>query len=185
LKTGVSNIENESNDQFGLIQSGLQQPQTSNPYILALIDIDQKQADLKNSLETVEASQKAMEARLNDLENTFTLEKAFFGPAPVLPVVTPVTAPVQEFLPLSTIAPVVPKPAKQKRPRMTKLRKLRTEKGLSGSDVASVAGISKSHYKNIETGRSDPSYKTLQGIAKALGVSTAKIASCLESRGGR
>jgi Rha family phage regulatory protein len=166
--------------KFEEMEHQLQQPQvlTTNPYILALIDIDQKQAALKTSLDAVEASQKTLETKVKDLENTIVLGKAFFGPPPV-----PVAAPTQEPLPLPLLA-IAEHPSKQSKPRqrkpkMSKLRKLRVEKGLSSSDVAKIVGISPSHLNHIETGGAVPSYKTLQGIAKALGVTTARVAGYL------
>jgi Rha family phage regulatory protein len=167
--------------KFEEMEHQLQQPQalTTNPYILALIDIDQKQNVLQATITKMESSQKTLETKVKDLENTVTLGKAFFGPPPVS-----VTAPTQEPLPLPLLAmtehpKIKPSKSRQKKPKMSKLRKLRVEKGLSSSDVAKIVGISPSHLNHIETGGAVPSYKTLQGIAKALGVTTARVAGYL------
>ena len=50
------------------------------------------------------------------------------------------------------------------------LRLYRNEKGLSQSQVAESAGISRISYRNIESGKSVPKVSTLQNIASSLGV---------------
>jgi Zn-dependent peptidase ImmA (M78 family)/transcriptional regulator with XRE-family HTH domain len=50
------------------------------------------------------------------------------------------------------------------------LRRLRDEKGLSQTDVAERAGISRVAYRNIETGDAAPRASTLARIAEVLGV---------------
>ncbi len=50
------------------------------------------------------------------------------------------------------------------------LRRFRLSKGLSQSEVAANAGISRPAYRKIETGESEPRVSTLQNIAQALDV---------------
>jgi Zn-dependent peptidase ImmA (M78 family)/DNA-binding XRE family transcriptional regulator len=50
------------------------------------------------------------------------------------------------------------------------LRRLREAKGLSQSQVADLAGISRVAYRNIENGNSTPKVSTLQNIASGVGV---------------
>jgi Zn-dependent peptidase ImmA (M78 family)/DNA-binding XRE family transcriptional regulator len=52
----------------------------------------------------------------------------------------------------------------------TNLRRLREAKGLSQSQVADLAGISRVAYRNIENGNSTPKVSTLQNIASGVGV---------------
>lgn len=49
------------------------------------------------------------------------------------------------------------------------LREWRRSKGLRQKEVAEKLGISLQHYKNIESGFSDPSYKNLERFAKIFG----------------
>lgn len=50
------------------------------------------------------------------------------------------------------------------------LRLYRNKKGLSQSQVAESAGISRVSYRNIESGKSVPKVSTLQNIASSLGI---------------
>lgn len=64
-----------------------------------------------------------------------------------------------------------------------RLRALREERGLSLQDVASRAGIAKSHVWEIEQGRSrNPTIATTVGIARALGVSLDYLAGLTSAR---
>jgi DNA-binding XRE family transcriptional regulator len=60
------------------------------------------------------------------------------------------------------------------------IRQLRTEKGASLEALAGDAGISKNMLSLIERGEGNPSWSTVEGIAKALGVSVAKLARLAE-----
>jgi len=50
------------------------------------------------------------------------------------------------------------------------LRMYRKAKGLTQGEVAQQAGISRTAYRNIETGKADPKVDTLISICNALGV---------------
>lgn len=50
------------------------------------------------------------------------------------------------------------------------LRRIRVAKGLTQSEVADLAGISRIAYRNIENGSSTPKVSTLQNIASGVGV---------------
>jgi transcriptional regulator with XRE-family HTH domain len=54
--------------------------------------------------------------------------------------------------------------------RREALKDVRISKGLSQAQIASRAGLSRSHYTNIETGARKPSLSVMQAICKALGV---------------
>jgi transcriptional regulator with XRE-family HTH domain len=64
-----------------------------------------------------------------------------------------------------------------------RMRALREERGLSLQEVASRAGIAKSHVWEIEQGRSrNPTIATTVGIARALGVSLDYLAGLTTAR---
>lgn len=50
------------------------------------------------------------------------------------------------------------------------IRKIRLGKNITQKDLAKAANISNSYLSDIEKGRSNPSLKTLRGLAKALEV---------------
>ncbi len=54
-----------------------------------------------------------------------------------------------------------------------RLRSLRAEAGLSVAALAEKAGIARTSLHNIEAGRREPTFSTLQRLALALGVSLA------------
>lgn len=56
-----------------------------------------------------------------------------------------------------------------------KLKNLRLELGLTQAEVAKRAGIHVNFYARIERGEENPSYDTLEAIAKALKVKSAKF----------
>ena len=60
------------------------------------------------------------------------------------------------------------------------IRELRTKRGASLEALAGEAGISKNMLSLIERGEGNPSWSTVEGIAKALGVSVAKLARLAE-----
>ena len=55
------------------------------------------------------------------------------------------------------------------------IRRIRISRGLSQEAAAVRAGISRNAYRSIETGRSEPRVSSLQGIARALGVSLPEL----------
>lgn len=57
-----------------------------------------------------------------------------------------------------------------------KIRELRNKKGLSQERLARVAGVSYNTVVKIESGESkNPTFQTMAGIAKALGVSLDEL----------
>jgi transcriptional regulator with XRE-family HTH domain len=46
----------------------------------------------------------------------------------------------------------------------------RTQRGLSQSELANIAGISVSYLSLLERGKRDPTFSTVEGIANALGI---------------
>ncbi len=58
------------------------------------------------------------------------------------------------------------------------VEKIRNEKNLSMSELAKLAGISKSTLYDIESGQSDPKLSTLCKISEALDVPCEKLFSC-------
>jgi transcriptional regulator with XRE-family HTH domain len=56
------------------------------------------------------------------------------------------------------------------------IRAIRAERGLSQETVALDADMEPSWLSHIESGRRNPSWATIQRIAKALGVRTSDIA---------
>jgi transcriptional regulator with XRE-family HTH domain len=66
--------------------------------------------------------------------------------------------------------PAVPR----KRKRVTfadRLRQVRAEAGVSQYRLAKLTGLSKQALSQLELGQSQPSWETVQAIARALGVS--------------
>lgn len=55
------------------------------------------------------------------------------------------------------------------------IRRVRASRGLSQQNVADQAGLSRNAYRSIETGQSEPRVSSLQGIARALGVSLQEL----------
>ena len=56
-----------------------------------------------------------------------------------------------------------------------RLKEARTKKGLSQAAVAAKARISREYLNKLEAGKYDPTVGVLQRLAKALGVSLAKL----------
>jgi transcriptional regulator with XRE-family HTH domain len=50
------------------------------------------------------------------------------------------------------------------------IRLCRTQRGLSQSELAKIAGISVSYLSLLERGKRDPTFSTIEGIASALDV---------------
>ena len=65
------------------------------------------------------------------------------------------------------------KPAKPKQMEMNlnsfNIKKLRTEKGISAKKLAEMAGVSDKAVLDLEKGKTDPKFSTLQKIMWALG----------------
>ena len=64
------------------------------------------------------------------------------------------------------------------------IRELRTEQGDSLEALASQAGITKNMLSLIERGEGNPSWRTVQGIAGALGISVSDLAKLADKLGG-
>jgi len=56
-----------------------------------------------------------------------------------------------------------------------KIRELRKAKGLSSDKLAEMIGTAGAYIREIELGKSQPSLKMLNKIAKALGVSVSEL----------
>jgi transcriptional regulator with XRE-family HTH domain len=56
-----------------------------------------------------------------------------------------------------------------------KLRKIRVAKGLSQTELAKKARVSRAYVFRLEAGGSDPTVGVLQRLAKALGVPVAAL----------
>lgn len=64
------------------------------------------------------------------------------------------------------------------------IRQLREERGMTQEALAHAAGVTVGHLSTIERGHSNPTWGTVKGIARALGVSMgalAKLADELEA----
>jgi transcriptional regulator with XRE-family HTH domain len=58
----------------------------------------------------------------------------------------------------------------------SKLKELRLKKGLSLQDAADLIGISKTHFWDLETGKSkNPSYDLLEKISNNFGISISSL----------
>ena len=58
----------------------------------------------------------------------------------------------------------------------SKLKELRLQKGLSLQDAANLIGISKTHFWDLETGKSkNPSYELLEKISNKFGISISSL----------
>ena len=55
------------------------------------------------------------------------------------------------------------------------LKKTREAKDLSQKEVAAILNMPQSQYSRIESGKTDPSFTTLERIATALGVTLAEL----------
>lgn len=55
------------------------------------------------------------------------------------------------------------------------LKKVREAKGLSQKELAGLLDMPQPQYSRIESGKTDPSFTTLERIAKALGVSLSEL----------
>lgn len=55
------------------------------------------------------------------------------------------------------------------------IRKIREAKGLSQKEVAISVGMDQAQYSRIENSKTDPSFSTVDKIAKALGVELSEL----------
>ena len=55
------------------------------------------------------------------------------------------------------------------------IKRIRTAKGLSQKEVLNISGLDKAQLSRIENGKTDPSFTTLEKIAKALGISISEL----------
>ena len=55
------------------------------------------------------------------------------------------------------------------------IKRMRTAKGLSQKEVLNISGLDKAQLSRIENSKTDPSFSTLERIAKALGVSLPEL----------
>lgn len=56
-----------------------------------------------------------------------------------------------------------------------RLKAVRAERGLTQAALAARAGLAVAYVGRLEIGRHDPSLTTLKALAKALGVSVARL----------
>lgn len=56
-----------------------------------------------------------------------------------------------------------------------KIKRLRTEKGISQISFSEMIGIENSNLSRIESGRTNPTYTTLNKIATALEISLSEL----------
>ena len=66
--------------------------------------------------------------------------------------------------------------------RMGGLRTLRHEKMLTQQDLAAKAGLTITTVSGIETGKYNPSFRTIRALAKALGYSPQELKRLLENK---
>ena len=55
------------------------------------------------------------------------------------------------------------------------IKRMRNAKGLSQKEVLNISGLDKAQLSRIENGKTDPSFSTLEKIAKALGLSLSQL----------
>ncbi|HMJ72879.1 MAG TPA: helix-turn-helix transcriptional regulator [Solirubrobacterales bacterium] len=81
----------------------------------------------------------------------------------------------------SIVTPRTPQNPKSQKALGGAIRQLRKKKGDSLQVLADEAGITKNMLSLIERGEGNPSWATVQGIAKALGVSVADLAKLADA----
>lgn len=74
------------------------------------------------------------------------------------------------------MTPRTPQNPKSQKALGSAIRQLRKKKGDSLQVLAGEAGITKNMLSLIERGEGNPSWATVQGIAKALGISVGDLA---------
>jgi transcriptional regulator with XRE-family HTH domain len=60
------------------------------------------------------------------------------------------------------------------------IKRIRLAKGLSQKEVVMAANIEKAQFSRIENDKTDPSYSTIEKIAKAMGCSIAELFASAE-----
>ena len=55
------------------------------------------------------------------------------------------------------------------------IKRIRTAKGLSQKEVLNISGLDKAQFSRIENGKTDPSFSTLEKIARAFGISISEL----------
>jgi transcriptional regulator with XRE-family HTH domain len=80
----------------------------------------------------------------------------------------------------SIVTPRTPQNPKSQRALGKAIRARRKDQGDSLEALANKAGISKNMLSLIERGEGNPSWVTVEGIAKALGASVAELAKLAE-----
>jgi transcriptional regulator with XRE-family HTH domain len=83
-------------------------------------------------------------------------------------------------LPKSIVNPRTPQNPKSQQALGDAIRRLRKGQGDSQASLAEEAGITPNMLSLIERGEGNPSWATVEGIAKALGVSVADLAKLSE-----
>lgn len=78
------------------------------------------------------------------------------------------------------MTPRTPQNPKSQKALGSAIRELRSKQGDSLETLAGKAGITKNMLSLIERGEGNPSWATVEGIAKALGVSVASLAKLSE-----
>lgn len=71
---------------------------------------------------------------------------------------------------------VMPRPEKPQSVLSAAIRSLRHERGMRQLDLAEDAGITVSHLSRIETGKVNPTWGTVEAIARALDVTMVEVA---------
>lgn len=84
------------------------------------------------------------------------------------------------LLPKSIVNPRTPQNPKSQKALGKAIRQLRNEQGDSQASLAKEAGITPNMLSLIERGEGNPSWTTVEGIGKALGVSVAQLAKLAE-----
>lgn len=79
------------------------------------------------------------------------------------------------------MTPRTPQDPKSQKALGSAIRQLRKKQGDSLQALAEQAGITKNMLSLIERGEGNPSWVTVQGIAKALGVSVADLAKLADA----
>jgi len=79
------------------------------------------------------------------------------------------------------MTPRTPQDPKSQMALGSAIRQLRKKQGDSLQALAEQAGITKNMLSLIERGEGNPSWVTVQGIAKALGVSVADLAKLADA----
>ena len=83
-------------------------------------------------------------------------------------------------LPKSIVNPRTPQNPKSQQALGKAIRQLRSKQEDSQATLAKEAGITPNMLSLIERGEGNPSWATVEGIAKALGVSVAELAKLAE-----